>query len=360
LVCHRELFRSRPKPEYLSIYYLIISLGGVVASIFVGIVAPKFFGGVWEYPITLAAAVLVGAFVLFRNSDLSYRIHAGVFGILVLVLIGLLFSNSWKYVERGRITVASFRNFYGVINIFKNQDQKPFMLDLYNGDTSHGTQIIGGSDEKVPTSYYAHEEGLGWAILNHPKRVSKSTMHLGVIGLGAGTTAAYCGEGDYLRFYEINPQVIKVSKEYFTYISNAEQSGCKVEIVEGDARLSMEGELKSGQEIKFDVLAVDAFSSDNIPVHLLTSEAMDLYSNHLAEGGVIAFHISSRYFNFGPVLEAMAAEKGLYFNDIRGRNSRWVLMSSFSTGPKSYIPAKENIKIRPWTDDYSNVLQTLY
>lgn len=359
LVCHRELFRVRPKPEYLSIYYLIISLGGVAASIFVGIVAPKFFGGVWEYPITLVAAILVGVFVLIRNSDFSYRLHAGAFGVLVMVLVGLLFSNSWKNVSGGRKTVASFRNFYGVINIFKNQDQKPFVLELYNGDTSHGTQIIGNDEEKNPTSYYAHSEGLGWAILNHPKRVGKNTMRFGVIGLGAGTNAAYCGEGDYIRFYEINPQVIKVSKDYFTYISNAEKSGCKVEIVEGDARLSMEKELRSGQQMKFDILAVDAFTSDSIPVHLLTSEATDLYLGHLAEGGVIVFHISSRYFNLAPILEAIAAEKGLYFNDIRGRNSRWVLISTISTGSQSYIPAKGNAKVRPWTDDYSNVLGTL-
>jgi spermidine synthase len=184
-------------------------------------------------------------------------------------------------------------------------------------------------------------------------------MRIGVIGLGAGTTASYCGRGGYIRFYEINPQVIDVAGKYFSYIGNARKAGCTVDIIQGDGRASLEKEVGQGTKENFDIMVIDAFSDDSIPTHLLTSEATDLYLSQLSQGGVIAFHVSNAHLNLSAVLESMASSKHLYFNRVETADSIWVLLSKTSIGSKSYIPEIRNIKFRPWTDDYSNIIEVL-
>lgn len=362
LVCFKELFRRRPDAEGLGLYYLMIALGGVAASVFVGVAAPSLFPDIWEYPLVLAGATFISAFVLFRKSDSAFRIHTGVFGILIITLIAWMFFYPSKSAMGRQMfeTVARFRNFYGVLQVRKSGNSLPYSVELWSGSTMHGAQTIGGSGETTPTTYYSRDSGLGYAIVNSPGSLKRDSLRIGVIGLGTGTTAAYCDKGDTIRFYEINPQVVEASRKHFTFLANAEKSGCKVEIALGDGRISLEEELSAGKKGGFDVLAIDAFTDDAIPTHLLTREAVNLYLSHLADGGILAVHITNRYFDLGPELGAIAAERGLYFNDFGTQMSRWILISGFPTGPRSYIGTLENIKTSPWTDDYSNVFEALY
>jgi SAM-dependent methyltransferase len=243
-----------------------------------------------------------------------------------------------------------------------------------HGQTLHGVQFQAPERRRWHTTYYAEASGIGLALASHPSRLAGRPLRIGLVGLGTGTLAGYLERGDYGRFYEINPQVLDVANSRFTYLPDARARGADVEVLLGDARIVLERQLAEGDQQQFDVLAVDAFSSDSIPIHLLTVEALELYQRHMAPGGVIAIHISNRYLDLAPVVRAIAAARGLdaqfieNLNDAeRGVNlSQWVLVTDNAT---FLANADVRSAIRPWpadatapvlwTDDYSALLPLL-
>jgi SAM-dependent methyltransferase len=260
------------------------------------------------------------------------------------------------------------RNFYGGLRVRENGT--PGSLEqtrtLTHGTINHGEEYLNIARRNLPTTYYGPNTGIGLAIRS---KQEAGAVRIGVIGLGTGTTAAYGRLGDYIRYYEINPLVLELAKKEFYYLA-----GCKakLDVAMGDARLSLEQELKDGHPQNFDVLAVDAFSSDSIPVHLLTKEAMELYFRHLRPDGILAVHISNRYLNLQPVLEGevRATQKIARIVDTEDDDTQdvfgatWVLITSPATGLtgdalSNSAPLDSKKTVRLWTDDYSNLLRIL-
>ena len=380
MVCHGELVRLKPSQHYLTSFYLMVSAGGATGGIFVSLIAPRIFKAYWEFHLGLAAIALIFLVILFR--DRTSYLFAGrpawawvLIGLSFLALSGSLGAQIRGYLAN---TITIKRNFFGVLRVL--EDNRGSASDhrtvLMHGRIEHGYQFSAEDKRYWPTSYFGPNSGVGLAIRFHPRRVdpARRRLRVGVVGLGTGTIAAYGEESDYFRFYEINPDVLEFSRKYFTY---QKDSGAKVDVVLGDARISMERERSHDQPGEFDVLAIDAFSSDAIPVHLLTRECYKVYWYHLKEDGILALHISSRYFNLSPVIRSLALDDRerkpvAVLVDDPGSSiqetdaTRWVLVTS-----NQKFLAQPDIKgaISPWTaedsshllftDDYSNLFTLL-
>lgn len=380
MVCHGELVRLKPAPRHLTSFYLMISAGGALGGVFVNLIAPYAFKGYWELHLGLAGTALLFLLVLFR--DPKGRMGAGhplwAWALAYLAFIALSVTLGWQIHDTLKDTLTTQRNFFGVLKITRDRGSDPseHRTVLMHGRIEHGFQYTAQDKRYWPTSYFGPQSGVGMAIRYHPRRLDPGRRHLriGVVGLGTGTLAAYGEEGDYFRFYEINPDVLRLSREYFTY---QKDTSAKVDVVMGDARISMEREWNRQQPGEFDVFAIDAFSSDAIPVHFLTRECYRNYRYHLKKDGILAMHVSSRYFNLGPVVRSLAKlDEGsgmetMLFQDggsrLQGTDaSRWILLTS----NKEFL---ENGEVRlaasSWapddapnlifTDDYSNLFRLL-
>jgi SAM-dependent methyltransferase len=356
MFCHGELARLRPHARYLTGFYLTISFGGALGGVFVGGLAPRIFRGFFELPVAIVFCALLGL-VVFRR--LHKFVYAG-WALLTIVLAGTLWVQERRVVKEARLMV---RNFYGVLRVTQDGDSGDAGASrtLVHGTITHGLQFLAPDRRRLPTTYYGRQSGVGVAIQN----TRRSAQRVGVIGLGAATLASYGRPGDYYRFYEINPLVIDVARREFTYLADCP---AKVEVVLGDARLSLERELSQ----QLDVLAVDAFSSDSIPVHLLTLEAFRLYFRHLRPDGVLAVHISNTHLNLEPVVErlARALRKEALLVDTDNDadevyGATWVLLASqpevFQKPAFKGVGGKLTPRrgLRAWTDDYSNLFQIL-
>jgi SAM-dependent methyltransferase len=260
------------------------------------------------------------------------------------------------------------RSFYGGLRVKDNGDPKAMdaTRTLTHGTINHGEEYMNIARRDLPTTYYGPNTGIGIAIREKQKT---GAIRIGVIGLGTGTTAAYGRLGDYVRYYEINPLVLELARREFFFLKDCK---AKLDVAMGDARLSLERELQQGQPQNFDVLAVDAFSSDSIPVHLLTKEAMDLYFRHLRPDGILAVHISNRYLDLQPVLEGevnathtiarVVDTEDDDTQDVFG--ATWVLITAPSPGftgeeLSNSAPLESKKNVRLWTDDYSNLFKIL-
>lgn len=436
MVYHGELVRLKPSPRYLTSFYLHIACGGALGSAFVGLIAPAIFPAIWEFQLGLwASGLLLGA-VLVRDKSSWLHDHprwllpalclgitavADYIGVAVTILhtdpayvhflvaafavwtvisvfsgprtrsgepgwlqaaalcgwclFGLLF---WVQARRqASHSVLMTRNFYGVLRVEYDEPiaERHALLEKH-GLTLHGAQLQDPRFRRLPTIYYGPNSGIGLLLLNHPNYSAAGPGHLriGVIGLGVGTIAAYGRPGDSIRFYEMNPDVVRLAQgkdARFTFLND---SPAKIDVVMGDGRISLERELASGHAQNLDVLAIDAFSSDSIPLHLLTREAMDTYLRHLRGAqSILAFHISNRALDLRPVLVGLAQQHQLHLirvfsTDVQNETelpSDWVLMAA---DPAAFdIPALKK-KARAidlsgtapsWTDDYSNLLQVL-
>jgi len=356
LFCHGELARRRPAARYLTSFYLMISLGGALGAIFVGLIAPHVFAGVYELPLAVAFTTAFGA-ALYPQGRLTRAAWVG--GTIAMIVV--LGHNVHTY--RKDVVLAE-RNFYGPVRIklFYDWLKQPYYT-LYNGIIEHGAQFQNPPQSLAPTTYYGQKSGVGIAL----DYFAGAPARVGVIGLGAGTVAAYGKSGDYFRFYDINPLVSKLATSSFTYLRD---TPAKTDIVMGDARLSLEREQPPQN---FDVLAVDAFSGDAIPVHLLTREAFALYLHHLKPDGVLAIHTSNTYLNLEPVVKLLADDAGYSANWVSNDDDRrklidasdWVLI----TRNKRFVEELETSafvetivvppKLRLWTDDYNNLSQIL-
>jgi hypothetical protein len=305
MLCHGELARSRPPARHLTVFYLSIAGGGALGGVFVALIAPHVFAGYSEYPIGLAAACLfafagwlrTGAYKQWTSGNLAVRIP------LMALLLGGLTAVAASVISKDQFTSATLRNFYGILRVKENMDANGALRQLTHGTIRHGFQYLRGPKHNWPTSYYGPHSGAGIVL----KTLEGRNLRVAVVGLGTGTLAAWGKPGDTFRFYEINPAVKNIAYEWFTYLKDSKAA---TEIVLGDARVQMERELASGQTQDFDVIAVDAFSSDAIPLHLLTAECGDIYRRRLAPGGLLLLHISNRSLNLEPVTRGLAQHLG--------------------------------------------------
>jgi spermidine synthase len=281
--------------------------------------------------------------------------------------LALLATNLWLQARKsGNDLVHTSRNFYGVLTIYDNNKGDPENEHrvLLHGRITHGLQFLDPVQAEWATSYFGRETGVGLALRSLPE----TPRRVGIVGLGAGTLATYGRAGDYFRFYEINPQVRQIAQTEFTYLGN---SAAKVDLAMGDARLSMEKEPAQG----FDLLALDAFSSDSIPVHLLTQESFALYQRHLKTNGVLAVHISNHYLDLEPVVVNLAKQFGyrLVKCDYDEQEDTWWVYSStwmllsrdeaflkqplIAQAARTMTTSRKNVPL--WTDDFASLFQIL-
>lgn len=360
MFCHGELAAAKPATHYLTRFYLILSLGGAVGGMFVGLVAPKIFNAFWELPLGLAALALI-AWTLTKKSTGS---SIPKFASIIALGIVAYFAYDYNVLQKMDNTVAATRNFYGRLSVkqigYGISDAESYRVEMH-GTIQHGKQFVHPANRHFTTSYYSETSGVGMALAHiHPGQ-----QKIGGVGMGIGTIAGHSKAGDTVKFYEINPKVIDYANEYFYYLK---ENPTKVEVELGDGRLLLERE--SPQQ--FDVLAIDAFSGDAVPVHLITREAMALYLKHIKPDGAVAFHVTSRYLNLAPVVKQLADDAGYEAvliadksDDIHYSPSNWVIVTrnqEFLNAPevmqnRASITPIAGMKI--WTDDFSNLFQVL-
>jgi SAM-dependent methyltransferase len=328
MVCHGELARSKPHPRYLTGFYLMLALGGALGGVLVGLVAPNVFDDLLELPLGMVALCVFVILALLRDRGSLFHGRWGKAARLVFlaatVALGVELARITK--EDSADTRVTLRNFYGVLNVRDTGEGPDAMRVLSHGTIIHGKQFLDKMRRDWPTTYYGLASGVGLALLDARAR---GPVRVGVVGLGAGTLAAYGRPGDVFRFYDINPKVVELARSEFSFLKD---SPAKVEVQLGDARLSLEREPKWD----FDVLALDAFSSDAIPVHLLTVEAFRAYLRQLRPGGVLAVHISNRYLDLVPVVQQAARRLSLELRQVDSDDdddagvyrSDWLLLSA--------------------------------
>jgi SAM-dependent methyltransferase len=367
MVCHGELARRRPAPAYLTSFYLMVSAGGALGGVLIGFVAPYLFNALYDLPVVLTLTSGVLVWLIWREtsrrggrSRVSWPVALAA-GLATAVVI---FLGHDVYANIGHARLLT-RNFYGALVVFdsRGSNQMGPYRTMRHGTIDHGEQFLWPQNQRYPTTYYARHSGVGRAI---GVLQTQGPMNVGVIGLGAGTLLTYGRPVDRYTVYDINPEVPKIAATQFTFRRDCM---AKHEIVLGDARLSLEREPSR----QFDLLAVDAFSGDAIPVHLLTREAFRLYWRHLKPDGVLAVHVSNKYLELAPVVALAATEDGKRAmtieydgdDDKEEAASDWVLVSSrpgFFDRPEI---SKTDEKIQPieglreWTDDYSNLYRIL-
>ena len=357
MVCHGELVRMKPHPRYLTSFYLCLSAGGALGGMFVGLVAPRLFTGYFEWHLTILVVCVLPLVIFLRDG--SSRLHRGrspwawtaLVSAMAMLSIGLVMHLRKITEYRADAT----RNFFGVLKI----EYYPDGVSMLHGGVLHGNQWSDPERRRLGTTYYSEDSGVGLILKQcRPDRPLK----VGLVGLGAGTTAVYGRKGDHFRFYEINPEVVRLAKKHFTYLADCP---AKVDVVLGDARLQLEQEPPQ----EYDVLVLDAFSGDGVPVHLLTSEAFDVYQKHLQPNGIIAAHVSNRHLDLRPVLRAQAERINYHALTVRcdqsenATASNWVLM----TNDLSLLSRKEIRKRRTesderkvlWTDARSDLMAIL-
>ena len=355
VVLHGEMARRRPAAQYLTRFYLMLSLGGALGGVAVGLAAPVLLPAHYEMGLGLVLLALLGM-ALWRRQ----RPALALCGLLTALSGGFLALQVHEDTAGARVLS---RNFYGTLSTYDvpREAARDSVRQMYHGAVKHGEQFLAPERRDEPTTYYGATSGVGRAIQSAPS----GPRRIGLVGLGAGTLAAYARTGDTVRVYEINPEVFTLADKEFSFLAD---SPARIERVAGDARLALEREPAQ----QFDVLAVDAFSGDSVPAHLLTTQALDLYLRHVRDGGVIAFHVTNRFLNLPPVVQRIAAERGLVValvhDNAEGSHLRatdWVLVArddatlqrpgiAGATQPITPLPG-----LRAWTDDFNNLFSVL-
>ena len=305
MVCHGELARLKPGAAHLTSYYLSLAAGGALGGVFVNLIAPRLFASFLEWKLGLGIAYVMAWGVFFWHDRRLLRDHLAAAVVLLLIAAAGSPAILWFFSGERR-PIETSRNFYGVItieeSIWKRSGELVVANEMYNGRILHGRQYLTKEKRRKPTTYYGETSGVGRAVALFD---SREDLRIGVVGLGVGTMAAYGkSPGQTVRFYEINPEAERLARKHFSYLSDCP---ARVEVVRGDARLSLEREAAQ----KYHVLALDAFSGVTIPSHLLTVEAMEIYLRHLAEDGVLAMHVSNPYLDLAPVVRGLARRFGL-------------------------------------------------
>ena len=397
LLCHTALAESRPDSQHLTEFYFWVALGGALGGLFAALAAPALFTTILEYPL------LVAALPFFRRKEKGQN-GLTAWDWTSPALIGLLFLAVWAtgttsvvpdaafflvllafrkrhfrfavtfailmigysltlpaYVERGR-RVAVVRNFFGVKKVLADDEQK--LLKLVHGEILHGAESMEPGKEGIPLSYYHPTGPVGDVMATIGDRPGQT---IGVVGLGTGSIAAYGGANRQIIFYDVDPQVESIARQYFSYLRRC---GTNCTVITGDGRLSIE----RAPDRTFDLIMLDAFSSDSVPAHLVSREAMQIYQRKLKLNGLLLFHISNRYLNVGKLVAGVTLDAGLvtYIRSDRtsspvvGRSGSDYAVSARHVSDLGILPIKgtwqraaPDTAVRPWTDDYSNVLSLL-
>ena len=351
MLCHGELAERRPEEEWLTWFYLAVAGGGVLGTLLVVFVAPHVFLSYLEFPLFLMLAGLATVALWWREKLMKLT-------ALVPLALGSLVPVAYLEKSNTGPIMAEMRNFYGIVRVTEQSDSRGLKLMMTHGQTLHGAEYIAEKAHPKASTYYTPETGVGMAIGEH----RKGPMDVGVVGLGAGTLASYAKPGDRWTFYEINPDVIRLAHEPFTYLRSAAENA-RVDVVEGDGRLG----LQKDSGAKFDILVVDAFSSDSIPVHLLTRECGQVYKSRLKSDGILAVHISNRTLDLEPVVRGMA--ESMEFRALRINNemdalkgvsgASWMLLSGSKESLAVYRGVAAEPEQRPaklWRDGYADVV----
>jgi hypothetical protein len=387
MCCHGELVRLRPPSRDLTLFYLMISTGGALGGVFVAIVAPIIFDRFWEIYLGLFGSCLIVYMAQLlakakEGSDETPWTRVRV-AFVSCAAIFVLAATTYVFFSRSQHVADGFvhreRNFYGILRVEPSHepDKKNVRKLFFHGSELHGSQYLDASRRELPTAYYTPRSGVGVAIAAQ-RRLSQHNgkLRIGAIGLGAGAISAYAQEGDYWRYYEINPAVIRIAREHFSFLGNAKLRGADNEVYLGDARVVLEQQLLSDMPQEFDLLVVDAFAGDSVPMHLLTRECFDLYRRHLAPGGLIAVHISNWTLKLESVVRGAAQEGGdavvyIYHSPTETEKSRdpsimpskWTFLSKdaavFNIPEFQLVttPWPKDTKPLLWTDDFSSLLK---
>ncbi|REL25429.1 hypothetical protein DXX93_01930 [Thalassotalea euphylliae] len=378
MICHGELIKQAPKAEQLTLFYLMIALGGVLGSALVSLVAPQVFNQFSEYPMTVIAIVMAFtvSLAVASHGQLTFKTLFGSvprtlsLGSLGIVVIGLSVLQISLNEQLAKHQIASERNFYGLLSVVETSVNGQAERRLIDGTTSHGTQALAPALAHIPKSYYRQGTGVALALDNYmPLKRAIAPIKVGLIGLGAGTLAAYGNTGEQYHFYELNPAVVDYAQQYFSYLRN---SKADIYLHQGDGRFLLQQALAENGSEAFDILVLDAFSGDAIPAHLLTVEAMQLYQAHLKENGILAIHISNSHLELSALTQNLADAikmQAKYFytasTEHEPNAAQWVLISNNEAIFKRY-QVKKHMSSWPsersavlWRDDYSNLLSVL-
>ena len=360
MFCHGELVALKPHARHLTVFYLMISIGGALGALLVGVIAPVTLPAYYELTLCIIALAALATMLLWR------KVHVAIVLLGALITVFTAGAGWVAKSEYGKNVIVMTRNFYGTLRV--RETPQPTMeyrrRTMIHGAISHGDQYMWSPINRDPTTYYKEKSGIGRILLLLKSQTPEKPRNVGVVGLGAGTLAVYGGKDDRYRFYEINPGVVTIARRDFTYLKD---SAAKIEIALGDARLNLEREAPQA----FDVLAIDAFSSDAIPIHLITREAVEIYEKHMNATGVIAMHVTNRYLDLKPVVNAIAQSRGMAVAWIRetyndgDTRSDWILLAK----DKALLDRPEILQSarviptttgrRLWTDDFNNLWQAL-
>lgn len=367
MVCHGELAKLKPSPQHLTAFYLAMAAGGAAGGIGVGLLAPTFFERLLELQLGLVASAVCVLLVLTRERHYVAKYGRPVWAWTAVVVSGLGLIRSYAG-ETSKDELATSRNFFGVLRVLRENAAQPDRteIQLVHGRTIHGRQLTAADKRRWPTAYYGENSGVGLTLRHYTRPGGR---RCGFVGLGVGTLAVYGRPDDSFRYYEIDPDVLRLARERFTFLADC---AAQQEFVLGDARLMLEAELPQA----FDVLVLDAFSSDSIPVHLLTREAFDIYRRHLRNDGVMAIHISNHHLDLEPVVRRLAQEFGWPAakvispaNPVRAQNeAHWMLLSrngnfwqqsEIAAVTHSTLTEKAPKSAPLWSDQFSNLLDVL-
>lgn len=367
MTCHGELYRLRPQPSHLTVYYLAISVGGALGGIFVALIAPVIFPLYFEFHISLFAccALTLAAVVVDsqlseqkRRQPLSWLLATGI-----LIWLGVNLGSHAFQTATDKAHIS--RNFYGVLRVEDHSLENPELAKrlLRHGVIDHGFQFLSPEKRHFATAYYGNDSGVGLTLTSFQREHGR---RIGVVGLGIGTLLTYGKANDYFRIYDIDPAVVEVAQTHFTYLKD---TAAHYDIVVADARLALEREAPQ----KFDILVLDAFSGDAIPMHLLTEQALQVYLRHLRPDGVLAIHISNTYLDLRPLVSGMAQRAGYQYLLVQSQASEqlgrfrsdWAVLSknqSFLQGA-AFASASHTgatpTEVIIWTDDFSNMFRLL-
>ena len=358
MFCHGELTLLKPAPRHLTTFYLMVSIGGALGALLVGVAAPTLLSGYYELGIALTACAML---LYHRTLARQWWLAAGALAVVVATA-AFTVAGVTDYLQNTRVIM---RNFYGVVRTRDYATPVAFRA-MYHGSINHGGQLLDPALRGRPTSYFAPTSGYGRVFASLPD----APRRVGVVGLGAGALAVYGRAGDVFRFYEIDSQVAALAISEFSYITDTR---AQTEIILGDGRLSLEREPPQN----YDVLAIDAFSGDSIPMHLITREAMAAYLRHLKPQGVIVFQATNRFVDIAPVVERLAASYGMtavlvsdavesdegadyWVSDtdqiIVTRNTQLLAAEPIQSVA---VPLPPRPDFRTWTDDFYNLLRIL-
>lgn len=365
MFCHGELVRLKPDPRHLTSFYMFISLGGAIGGIFVGLIAPNLFNAYYEFDIGLALCGVLLAWTVLQTVQVLPRFwpKAATAAVVIgtcafLIQLGVLVRNGLT----GYRAVA--RNFYGQLRVADadTDDAEAISRKLVHGRVNHGIQMLNPKYRRSPVAYFCAQSGIGRAMQSRP---AGTAWDMGIIGLGAGALAAYGQAGDTIQIYEINPLVLELARSQFTYLTD---TPAKINVALGDGRLALNRDTNR----KFDLLVMDAFSGDAVPVHLITKEAFAMYFSHMKPGGILAVNISNRYLNLEPVMERAASffgKKALVVDLVPEEDDLLCLATSWTLIIDKSGPVPESLRsarmLLPqpgfpiWTDDFSNMFQIL-